>query len=159
MWFTKASRRKLGLRLQTRTAALASTSVLSSRKFVDPLKTLWIRSNLLQRFRSLLGVSLFHSSVLKHRSSSSNVVSAHYGAWRAAHVLHRDVSVGNILILDQNPEGPPDPKTSKGLLSDWDLAITKDELDADPVFPHKTRAVRIEHFERFSFRPPLTTGH
>ncbi|KAM5535263.1 hypothetical protein V8D89_011069 [Ganoderma adspersum] len=70
----------------------------------------------------------------------SFALGAHYSAWTAAHVLHRDVSVGNILIFDQNPEEPPDPKTSKGLLSDWDLAITKDELNTDPVFPHKTRA-------------------
>nr|VWP02215.1 DNA helicase (EC [Ganoderma boninense] len=50
------------------------------------------------------------------------------GAWKAANILHRDVSVDSILILDKNPEDPPDPQTSKGLLADWDLARTKDEL-------------------------------
>ncbi|KAI0672120.1 hypothetical protein C8Q78DRAFT_727750 [Trametes maxima] len=47
---------------------------------------------------------------------------AHGHAWVSADLLHRDVSVGNILIYDQ-PEGGFRP-----LLADWDLAKTKDRL-------------------------------
>ncbi|PIL31162.1 hypothetical protein GSI_05859 [Ganoderma sinense ZZ0214-1] len=72
-------------------------------------------------------------------SSISSALGAHFLAWTAAHVLHRDVSVGNILIFDQDPGNPPNPSTSRGLLADWDLAKTKDELD-NPVFTQKTRS-------------------
>ncbi|KAI0689807.1 hypothetical protein C8T65DRAFT_700155 [Cerioporus squamosus] len=50
---------------------------------------------------------------------------AHKHAWEIAGILHRDVSVGNILIYDQ-----PGNKKSPilGLLSDWDLAKTKEQL-------------------------------
>ncbi|KAI1786827.1 hypothetical protein LXA43DRAFT_1168945 [Ganoderma leucocontextum] len=58
---------------------------------------------------------------------------AHSVAWMAAHILHRDINANNILILDENPEGLPNPKTSKGLLADWALAATKEELE-DPTF-------------------------
>ena len=56
-------------------------------------------------------------------------------------MLHRNVSTDSILILDEDPEDPPDPLTVKGLLADWDLAITKEELE-NPAFTAKTRCVR-----------------
>ncbi|KAM5535281.1 hypothetical protein V8D89_011087 [Ganoderma adspersum] len=65
--------------------------------------------------------------------------SAHSIAWVVAKILHRDVSVGNILILDENPQELPNPKTSQGLLADWDLARTKEELE-NPAFTRTTRS-------------------
>ena len=44
---------------------------------------------------------------------------AHKQAWENAHILHRDVSMGNILI---------DVKTGNGFLNDWDLCKYREEL-------------------------------
>ena len=49
-----------------------------------------------------------------------------------AHVLHRDISVGNILI---------DPVTRRGILIDWDLCRFEWELALGPTEPERT--VRI----------------
>ena len=65
-----------------------------------------------------------------------------------AGVLHSDVSVGNILILDEDPQGLPNPKTSKGLLADWDLARTREELE-NPAFTQTTRSVRRSRSSNF----------
>ncbi|TBU58148.1 hypothetical protein BD310DRAFT_498387 [Dichomitus squalens] len=51
---------------------------------------------------------------------------AHRRAWEEAHILHGDVSAGNILIYD-SADGPV------GLLADWDLAKTRKELEKCPV--------------------------
>ncbi|KAI1786815.1 hypothetical protein LXA43DRAFT_1032180 [Ganoderma leucocontextum] len=69
----------------------------------------------------------------------SFALEAHFIAWTAAHVLHRGVSVGNVLILDEDPGGLPNRRTSKGLLADWDLARTKNEME-NPLFAQKTRS-------------------
>ncbi|EKM57057.1 uncharacterized protein PHACADRAFT_208209 [Phanerochaete carnosa HHB-10118-sp] len=45
---------------------------------------------------------------------------AHWRAWENAGVLHRDVSVGNIMI---------DAATGAGFLNDWDLAKFKEDMD------------------------------
>ena len=82
---------------------------------------------------------------------SSWFSSAHFVAWSRAHMLHRDVSTDSILILDEDPEGPPDPRTVKGLLADWDLAITKEELE-NPAFTEKTRCVRRMHASSYPHR-------
>ncbi|KAI1781712.1 hypothetical protein LXA43DRAFT_1159135 [Ganoderma leucocontextum] len=84
----------------------------------------------------------------------SFALEAHFIAWTAAHVLHRGVSVGNILILDEDPGGLPNRRTSKGLLGDWDLARMKDEME-NPLFAQKTRSgtwpfvsARLQHIGR-----------
>ena len=44
---------------------------------------------------------------------------AHKGAWKAG-ILHRDISVNNIMrVVDQEAEND---NVVKGILSDWDLA-------------------------------------
>lgn len=48
--------------------------------------------------------------------------SAHQQAWELAGVLHRDVSSGNILILD-------DGEACVGILNDWDMCKYKEELE------------------------------
>ncbi|KAI0667822.1 hypothetical protein C8Q78DRAFT_980990 [Trametes maxima] len=59
-------------------------------------------------------VHIIHDALLGHR-----------WAWEERKMLHRDVSVGNILIYD-NPEKPDSP--SKGLLCDWGLAKSAAEI-------------------------------
>ncbi|PIL24567.1 hypothetical protein GSI_12451 [Ganoderma sinense ZZ0214-1] len=56
-------------------------------------------------------------------------LTAHFMAWDLAGILHRDVSVGNILI---------DPVTREGFLIDWDLSRLRSELDDGPVEPDRT---------------------
>ncbi|KAI0329810.1 hypothetical protein GY45DRAFT_1279178 [Cubamyces sp. BRFM 1775] len=62
---------------------------------------------------------------------------AHEYAWEEHGILHRDLSVGNILIYDV-PDGSPEPKTV-GVLSDWDLAKQRDQI-FNPVASQSTRS-------------------
>ena len=66
---------------------------------------------------------------LQHES----VITAHRGVWEACKLLHCDVSVGNILI--HSPRDCEDPETNEvaGLLADWDLAKTEEELTTRSV--------------------------
>ncbi|KAI1786029.1 hypothetical protein LXA43DRAFT_840492, partial [Ganoderma leucocontextum] len=48
---------------------------------------------------------------------------AHLGAWEGAKILHRDMSVGNILI---------DPTTRRGMLIDWEMSRLASELEDSP---------------------------
>ncbi|GBE87345.1 predicted protein [Sparassis crispa] len=65
-----------------------------------------------------------------------DALTAHREAWERAEVLHRDISIGNILI-DEDPDNPgyhgAVPKVIKGFLNDWDLCKYKDELDSEPT--------------------------
>ncbi|KAI0701143.1 hypothetical protein C8T65DRAFT_656851, partial [Cerioporus squamosus] len=58
-----------------------------------------------------------------------NAILAHQDAWTKAKVLHRDISVGNILI---------DALTKRGILIDWDLARFQCELASGPTEPDRT---------------------
>ncbi|KAI0634546.1 hypothetical protein C8Q77DRAFT_1073101 [Trametes polyzona] len=53
-------------------------------------------------------------------------LSTHRTAWEKAGILHRDVSVGNILLYDDITENGEE--RVQVLLSDWDLAKTKEQL-------------------------------
>ncbi|KAI0704242.1 hypothetical protein C8T65DRAFT_810456, partial [Cerioporus squamosus] len=51
---------------------------------------------------------------------------AHQFAWEQCGILHRDISVGNILLC----RDPADPDAVRiGLLADWDLAKTREQLE------------------------------
>lgn len=50
----------------------------------------------------------------------------HQRAWELAKVLHRDVSIGNIMIDAESPEDNP-----QGFLNDWDLCKYKEDLDTE----------------------------
>ncbi|GJE93366.1 hypothetical protein PsYK624_095250 [Phanerochaete sordida] len=50
----------------------------------------------------------------------TNALVGHWDAWKYAGVLHRDISVGNIMI---------DAATGKGFLNDWDLAKWKEDME------------------------------
>ena len=56
----------------------------------------------------------------------------HQEAWEKAGVLHRDVSIGNILI-----DTAADPSDPVGFLCDWDLCRYKEELETGvgPIQP------------------------
>lgn len=57
---------------------------------------------------------------------------AHREAWVAHRILHRDISVNNILIYYL------DSGNAVGLLSDWDLARTEDQLRQGSVLPWRS---------------------
>ncbi|KAF8193751.1 hypothetical protein BJ912DRAFT_230456 [Pholiota molesta] len=64
----------------------------------------------------------FHSS-RQLVSAIADAMEAHDAAFFDCKVLHRDISVGNILLMDDN----------KGLLIDWDLCIKLDDDNDKPV--------------------------
>ena len=77
---------------------------------------------------------------ITHRLADICLV-AHKIAWEEYGILHRDVSVGNILIYELE-DGSPERKVI-GLLTDWDLAKTKDQI-FHPVASQSTRSVGFE---------------
>ncbi|KAM5541440.1 hypothetical protein V8D89_004994 [Ganoderma adspersum] len=58
-----------------------------------------------------------------------DALEAHLAAYEIAGILHRDVSVGNILI---------NPETRCGFLIDWDLSRLASELGQGPMEPDRT---------------------
>ncbi|KAJ3008158.1 hypothetical protein NUW54_g3261 [Trametes sanguinea] len=56
-----------------------------------------------------------------------NALKAHRAAWEHHGILHRDLSIGNILIFNAYSESTK-PTVTRGILSDWDLAKTKQQL-------------------------------
>ncbi|KAI0672107.1 hypothetical protein C8Q78DRAFT_1077680 [Trametes maxima] len=87
-------------------------------------------------------VSVLYDALRGKPSSTSSIVrlansrKAHKRAWEDCHFLHRDISAGNILIYDVG--GSSSPKTI-GLLADWDLASTKEQVE-HPVASLLTRS-------------------
>ena len=49
----------------------------------------------------------------------------HQQAWEKAGILHRDVSVANILIDVESPPG-----NLRGFLTDWDLCKSEEQLES-----------------------------
>ncbi|KAM5541456.1 hypothetical protein V8D89_005010 [Ganoderma adspersum] len=64
-----------------------------------------------------------------------DAIQTHHKAWALAHVLHRDISVGNIMIL---PPGNDSSERRRGILIDWDLSRLECELGIGPVEPDRT---------------------
>ncbi|PIL24573.1 hypothetical protein GSI_12457 [Ganoderma sinense ZZ0214-1] len=58
-----------------------------------------------------------------------DALGAHLAAYALAGILHRDISVGNILI---------NPETRSGFLIDWDLSRLVSELEQGPMEPDRT---------------------
>lgn len=67
---------------------------------------------------AFIGTSFSYRSTNSYRPGQG-----HRQAWEKAGILHRDVSVGNILIDTASAPGNP-----RGFLNDWDLCKYKDEL-------------------------------
>ncbi|KAI0794694.1 hypothetical protein C8Q74DRAFT_1366107 [Fomes fomentarius] len=58
-----------------------------------------------------------------------DILRAHFYAYTEAGVLHRDISVGNIMI---------NPVTRRGVLIDWDLSRLVEHLGSGPVEPERS---------------------
>ncbi|KAM5541461.1 hypothetical protein V8D89_005015 [Ganoderma adspersum] len=76
---------------------------------------------------------------------------AHFRVLKRAKVLHRDISVGNIMIRIQD-DGEP-----TGFLIDWDLSRLESELGNGPVEPDRTgtwqfRSALSLHYPRKPYR-------
>jgi hypothetical protein len=67
--------------------------------------------------------SWVRSQFLDHCGCLFILAAAHRQAWEKGEVLHRDISVGNILINVEGDEDDP-----QGFLNDWDLAKTLEAL-------------------------------
>ncbi|KAL7277792.1 hypothetical protein ACG7TL_008735 [Trametes sanguinea] len=65
-----------------------------------------------------------------------DAVIAHQDAYEKAKVMHRDISVGNILILP--PNGEDKQSTYRGLLADWELSKPLDHYMSDARHPDRT---------------------
>lgn len=79
-----------------------------------------------------------------------------WGAWEKAGILHRDVSVANIMIDVDSPSGK-----SFGFLNDWDHCKYKADLD-DPLI-NATQSVGIpvstyQHNSALSLNNSHSTG-
>ncbi|KAF8176473.1 hypothetical protein BJ912DRAFT_699372 [Pholiota molesta] len=74
------------------------------------------------------GLTQFESS---HQfiSAIADAMEAHDGAFFDCRVLHRDISVGNIIITDEG----------SGLLIDWDLCLKLDDDNPSPIPRRPTR--------------------
>ncbi|GBE81226.1 predicted protein [Sparassis crispa] len=60
-----------------------------------------------------------------------HAIRAHHDAWIRAEILHRDVSIGNVL-MDQDPDAQgylTGTQPCLGFLNDWDLSKYKEDLD------------------------------
>ncbi|RPD54518.1 hypothetical protein L226DRAFT_575695 [Lentinus tigrinus ALCF2SS1-7] len=72
-------------------------------------------------------------------SALAYAYSAHMMIWESCKLLHRDVSAGNILIYNPRDEDDPNSDNVVGLLADWDLAKTEEEI-ADGGATQRTRS-------------------
>ncbi|KAJ2987267.1 hypothetical protein NUW54_g9474 [Trametes sanguinea] len=61
---------------------------------------------------------------------------AHQDAYQKAGVMHRDISVGNILIMP--PTSKDKESTYRGLLADWELSKRLDDYEAGARHPDRT---------------------
>lgn len=52
---------------------------------------------------------------------------AHKNAWEDARILHRDISIGNIMFSFKR--APEDRYVTEGVLNDWDLCIYEGEMN------------------------------
>ncbi|OJT05480.1 hypothetical protein TRAPUB_3709 [Trametes pubescens] len=66
-----------------------------------------------------------------------NALISHMDAYTLANTIHRDISVGNILIM---PDSSPENKRFEcyGLLTDWELSKRTDATDMEPRHPDRT---------------------
>lgn len=72
---------------------------------------------------------------------------AHSEAWAGAGILHRDISIGNIMIDVE----PSDEVLWSGFLTDWDLCKYKEDLeDHVPSLPGRSVSRGLPLFYGFS---------
>lgn len=95
----------------------------------------------------------------------THLSSAHQDAWENANVLHCDISVSNILIVEVGPDTPrsgdldvkdryapspedvdsddPDIKNVRGVLIDWDLCKFREDLGAGATQTHRSVSCQL----------------
>ncbi|GJE86483.1 hypothetical protein PsYK624_025630 [Phanerochaete sordida] len=76
---------------------------------------------------------------------------AHQQAWEKAGVLHRDISIGNIMI---------EPSTGKGFLNDWDLSRLSSDFDkgaSEPMGISGTWPFKSALSLRYPLKPPAVS--
>ncbi|CDO69599.1 hypothetical protein BN946_scf184875.g2 [Trametes cinnabarina] len=66
----------------------------------------------------------------------ADAIAAHEDAYNKAEVMHRDVSIGNILIIP--PNAKQGKKEYQGLLTDWELSKRRSDENAEPRHPDRT---------------------
>ncbi|CDO78194.1 hypothetical protein BN946_scf184974.g2 [Trametes cinnabarina] len=66
----------------------------------------------------------------------ADAITAHEDAYNKAEVMHRDVSIGNILIIP--PNAKQGKKEYQGLLTDWELSKRRSDENAEPRHPDRT---------------------
>ncbi|KAI0772984.1 hypothetical protein BD413DRAFT_612452 [Trametes elegans] len=71
-----------------------------------------------------------------------DAISAHAHAWVDAGILHRDISPSNILICEKSPG------IYQGILSDWDLAKTKEQLNKRGQWSRSFMSAGIQCYPR-----------
>ncbi|KAI9062368.1 hypothetical protein FKP32DRAFT_1629462 [Trametes sanguinea] len=65
----------------------------------------------------------------------ADAINAHEDAYNKAQVIHRDISVGNILIV---PYRIDDETYYQGLLADWELSKRLEDMKKEPRHPDRT---------------------
>ncbi|KAL7277796.1 hypothetical protein ACG7TL_008739 [Trametes sanguinea] len=65
-----------------------------------------------------------------------DAIIAHQDAYEKAKIMHRDISVGNILIIP--PTGKDGKTTYQGVLADWELSKRLDDYEKDARHPDRT---------------------
>ncbi|OSD00222.1 hypothetical protein PYCCODRAFT_1393825 [Trametes coccinea BRFM310] len=65
-----------------------------------------------------------------------DAIIAHEDAYKKAKIIHRDISVGNILMIP--PNGKNGKTTYQGLLADWELSKRLDDYQAEARHPDRT---------------------
>ncbi|CDO68857.1 hypothetical protein BN946_scf185035.g10 [Trametes cinnabarina] len=66
----------------------------------------------------------------------ADAIKAHKDAYKKAEVMHRDISVGNILMIPH--VGKKGRTKYRGLLADWELSKQRSDEDMDPRHPDRT---------------------
>ncbi|KAL4243940.1 hypothetical protein ABKN59_010977 [Abortiporus biennis] len=80
-----------------------------------------------------------------HSSDSGTVVSAHYYVYTVAGIIHRDISIDNVMFLRVG-------NTVVGILSDWDLAVGASRTEQDE------EVMRVRSIEPGSEQTHATTS-
>ncbi|OSD00251.1 hypothetical protein PYCCODRAFT_1393895 [Trametes coccinea BRFM310] len=65
-----------------------------------------------------------------------DAIIAHEDAYKKAKIMHRDISVGNILIIPPNNKNKK--STYQGLLADWELSKRLDQYTSEARHPDRT---------------------
>ena len=66
------------------------------------------------------------------------MIAAHEEAYTKANIMHRDISVGNILLIPCGEHPVDKQPLYKGMLTDWELSKRLEQSEQDPRQPDRT---------------------